>query len=82
MTQEGWAALLGYSEPTVRRWERGVAVPTAEAEAALVAHCSERGLFRTYTSGPLAGLTITPEWLADMLAQARLGGFAAPGVQP
>jgi non-specific serine/threonine protein kinase len=78
VTQEGWATLLGYSEPTVRRWERGSAVPTADAEAAIVAVCRERGLFRTYTRGPLAGLTLTPELLRDLLAQARIGGALEP----
>jgi predicted ATPase/transcriptional regulator with XRE-family HTH domain len=78
VTQEGWAALLGFSEPTVRRWERGTAVPTAEAEAAIVQACQARGLFRSYTSGSLAGLTLTPMLLRDLLAQARLGGALEP----
>ncbi len=30
LTQQGWAALLGYSVATVRRWETGSALPNAE----------------------------------------------------
>ena len=59
VTQDGWASLLGYSGPTVRRWERGSAVPTADAEAAIVETCQARGLFRAYASGPIAGLDDT-----------------------
>lgn len=85
VTQEGWALLLGYSAPTVKRWERGAAVPTAEAEAAIVAVCRAHGLFRPYQSGPLAGVSVTPELLADLLAHARFGGgmpeAAAPTVE-
>jgi predicted ATPase len=85
VTRDGWALRLGYSAPTVKRWESGAAVPTADAEQALIALCRERGLFRAYTRGPLAGFTLTPEWLGDLLAQARLDhsrqppGSGAPG---
>lgn len=72
VTQQGWAGWLGYSVATVRRWETGAAAPTAEAEAALVAECERRGLFRTYDAGPLRGFTLTPDILRDVLAQARL----------
>ena len=72
VSQPGWAALLGVSEVTVRRWERGVAVPTAQMERALVELCHEHHLFQTYRSGPLAGGAFTPELLRDLLAEARL----------
>src|SRR5215211_5209053 len=72
VTQAGWAAWLGVSEKTVRRWERGVLVPNAEAEQALLGECHKRGLFRTFDQGSLRGLTLTPERLQDLLAEARL----------
>src|SRR5215510_6987578 len=71
VTQEGWAAILSYSVATVRRWETGSAVPPAEAEAALVQQCQQHGLFRTYDAGPLRGLSLTPELLRTMRAEAR-----------
>src|SRR5712692_11880009 len=45
VTQQGWAAWLGYSVATVRRWESGTAAPTAEAEEALLVYCEQNGLF-------------------------------------
>jgi len=72
VTQQGWAASLGYSVATVRRWEAGEALPTAEAEEGLISLCRERGLFHTYESGPLRGLTLTPELLRSALAEGRL----------
>jgi predicted ATPase/DNA-binding transcriptional regulator YiaG len=72
LTQEGWAAQLGLSDVTVRRWERGAAVPTAHAETALLDWCREKNLLRPYDSGPLRGITLTPELLGDVLAAARL----------
>jgi predicted ATPase/transcriptional regulator with XRE-family HTH domain len=82
VTQPGWAALLGVSETTVRRWERGAAAPTADVERALLAHCRERGLFRTFTHGPLRGLTLNPELLRDALAEARLSAGATGAAPP
>ena len=73
VTQEGWAGLLGVGVNTVGRWESGAAVPNADAEHQLVVVCRDRGLFRTYADGPLAGLNLTPEALRDLLAEARLG---------
>ena len=32
VTQDGWAALLGYGRATVHRWERGEAVPGPDAD--------------------------------------------------
>jgi predicted ATPase/transcriptional regulator with XRE-family HTH domain len=72
ITQEGWAAQLGLSDVTVRRWERGAAVPTAHAETALVAWCHEQRLFRTFDTGPLGGVALTADLLSDLLAGARL----------
>src|SRR5207302_10209304 len=72
ITQPGWAAWLGYSVATVRRWESGTAGPTAEAEDALVAYCAQKGLFRTFDDGRSPSFTLTPELLRDLLAEARL----------
>jgi DNA-binding XRE family transcriptional regulator len=76
VTQDGWATWLGVSRKTVQRWEAGAAVPDPMAEEALVELCRQRGLFRAFEHGPLRGLTLTPEMLRDLLAEARLG--AAP----
>src|SRR3712207_2895453 len=73
LPQQAWADLLGVGRGTVRRWESGEAAPNAVAEQALLAYCRDRGLFRAFSSGPLAGLTLTPELLSDWLAEARLG---------
>ncbi len=81
ITQEGWAARLGYSARTVQRWERGTVVPDAAAEAAFVALCQETGAFRSYDHGPLAGFAPTAAWLQDLLARARLGTPAAAAVR-
>lgn len=72
ITQDGWAAQLGYGRATVRRWESGATVPSAGAEAEIVALCHEKRLFRRFDDGPLAGIDVTPEWIADVLAAARL----------
>ena len=82
ITQDGWAAHLGYGRATIRRWEAGQTVPSADAEAAIIALCTERRLFRTFTDGPLAGVNVTPEWIADLLAAARLNPDQAPPVRP
>jgi predicted ATPase/transcriptional regulator with XRE-family HTH domain len=72
VTQDGWAAQLGVSGPTVRRWESGATAPNAEAEVALLAACAAYALFRRYDHGPLAAITVTPAWLSELLAQARI----------
>ena len=87
VTQDGWAAWLGYSRATVQRWERGDATPTADAEAAILRVCEERGLFRAFESGPLAGINVTPSLLRALLADARLAAAepanpAPHGAQP
>jgi predicted ATPase/DNA-binding XRE family transcriptional regulator len=82
LTQEGWAVRLGYSRRTLVRWERGDAVPDAAAEDALIALCREQDLFRHYDHGPLAGCTVTVEWLRTLLAAARLGPAADTGAAP
>jgi predicted ATPase/transcriptional regulator with XRE-family HTH domain len=72
-TQEGWGARLGYSDKTVRRWERGETAPDAAAEAALLELLRAEGLLRSYTAGPLRGLTLTEVALRQLLAEARSG---------
>src|SRR5262245_27521623 len=84
VSQAGWVALLqlaaqeqklaiAASEDTLQRWEAGRSIPDAAAEAAIIAVCRERGLLRTYSSGALAGETITAESLQSLIAEARLG---------
>ena len=43
VTQEGWAAWLGYGRRTVQRWERGETVPDASATAAILELCGKWG---------------------------------------
>ncbi|MGH2350342.1 MAG: AAA family ATPase, partial [Chloroflexota bacterium] len=84
-TQEGWAARLGVSRKTVQRWESGERAPDPGAEAAILRYCQEAGLFRSFTHGPLAGLTLTEEGLRDLFAGARWRGTrqeAAPPLRP
>jgi transcriptional regulator with XRE-family HTH domain len=80
VTQDGWATWLGVSRKTVQRWEGGATLPDPLAEDALVGLCRERGLFRSFEQGPLRGIALTPEWLRDLLAEARLG--ATPSAPP
>lgn len=82
ITQDGWAAQLGFGRATIRRWEAGQTVPSADAETAIISLCTERRLFRMFTDGPLAGISVTPEWIIDLLAAARLNIDAAPPHQP
>jgi predicted ATPase/transcriptional regulator with XRE-family HTH domain len=73
VTQEGWAAQLGVGRRTVQRWEQGLVVPDPTAEAAILEWCEARASFRRYEQGALAGISVTPTWLSDLLAEARLG---------
>ncbi len=82
ITQDGWAAQLGYGRATIKRWEAGEAVPSAGAEALLIEACRERGLFRAFEQGPLRGKTVTPESLRDLLVEARLGTSPSQVRQP
>ena len=82
VTQEGWATQLGLGRTTIQRWERGELPPDAKAEAVLLALCRERGLFRRYATGPLAGVELTAEWLAALLAAARLSRLEPAMPQP
>jgi predicted ATPase/DNA-binding XRE family transcriptional regulator len=83
VTQEGFAAQLGFSRRTIRRWEQGEAVPDAAAERALLAYCRDHALFRHFALGPLQGVSLTPESLRELLADARLGAAtAAAAPQP
>ncbi len=77
VSQESWAAQLGYSRSTVHRWEAGTVAPDAAAEQALVVCCGERRLFRHHKRGPLAGQTLSADWLHDLLAEARRGSVPA-----
>ncbi|MGH2588169.1 MAG: helix-turn-helix domain-containing protein, partial [Dehalococcoidia bacterium] len=77
-TQEGWAARIGVSRSTVRRWERGERPPDPGAEAAILAYCREANLFRSFDRGPLTGLNLTPDLLQDLIAGARLGSNRQP----
>jgi predicted ATPase/transcriptional regulator with XRE-family HTH domain/Tfp pilus assembly protein PilF len=72
LTQAGWAAWLGYGRATVQRWEQGEAIPDASALQAIVAFCHEKGLFRSYSDGPLRGKTLTRDFLSESVADARL----------
>jgi predicted ATPase len=73
VTQAGWAAWLGFGRTRVQSWERGAVVPDAGAVTALIAVCHDKGLFRPYRHGPLAGQTLTAAGLELLLAEARLG---------
>ena len=79
VTLDGWAARFEVGRTTVQRWERGDTAPTAAVEVALIEYCHEAALFRTYTSGPLTGVTLTPSLLSDLLAEAR---WRSPGSEP
>src|SRR5215211_1597864 len=72
VTQEGWAAQLGVGRRTVQRWEQGLVVPDPVAEAAILEYCKARSLYQRYAEGALRGVVVTPEWLRDLLAGARL----------
>ncbi|HEX5506424.1 MAG TPA: helix-turn-helix domain-containing protein [Thermomicrobiales bacterium] len=71
VTQEGWAARLGYGRRTIQRWERGDGAPDAAATEALVRLCGDLRLFRSYRQGALAGLALTPDLLRDLVAETR-----------
>ena len=70
VTQAGFAAQLGVGTRTVERWERGSVAPDATAEAELLAYCDRQGLYRHFDEGVLAGMTLSPGWLRNLLAAA------------
>src|SRR6266508_3374049 len=74
VTQEGWAARLGVSRKTVQRWESGERAPDPGAESQILRYCQDAGLLRSFSRGPLAGLTLTEEGLRDLFAEARWRG--------
>jgi predicted ATPase/transcriptional regulator with XRE-family HTH domain len=84
ITQEGWAAQLGYGRRTVQRWEQGRQAPDARAAVEILALCGRLHLLRSCRSGSLAGLTLDADRLEALLADARLahgrpgGGVEAP----
>ena len=71
LTQQEWARRLGYSAASLRRWESGAAVPSAQAEAILLERCQADGLFRAYAHGRLQHLEALPRLLSEVLAEAR-----------
>ncbi|HEX6508124.1 MAG TPA: helix-turn-helix domain-containing protein [Chloroflexota bacterium] len=71
VTQEGWAARLGYARRTIQRWEGGESPPDAPATEALVNLCDKLALFHRYNRGPLAGKLLGPDELRQLLAEAR-----------
>jgi DNA-binding transcriptional regulator YiaG len=73
-TQVGWAARMGVSRKTVQRWESGARAPDPGAATEIVRYCREAGLLRALDHGPLAGQTLTEEYLFDLLAGARWRG--------
>jgi transcriptional regulator with XRE-family HTH domain len=62
VSQEGWAARLGYGRRTIQHWEHGDLPPDTDATQALIAVCEDLRLFRTYRDGALAGVSLSPEW--------------------
>jgi len=78
VSQEGWAARLGYGRRTIQHWERGELTPDAAATEALVHACQEHRLFREYREGALAGLPISADWLRAVMTEARLTHRSQP----
>ncbi|HZU76771.1 MAG TPA: AAA family ATPase, partial [Dehalococcoidia bacterium] len=79
LTQDGWAARLGYGRRTVQRWEQGAAVPDAAAEQAILAFCAEAGLFSRLAQHHVLQGEATAATLQASLAAARLAPpVAAP----
>jgi DNA-binding transcriptional regulator YiaG len=72
VSQEGWAARLGYGRRTIQHWEHGEFPPDAEATESLLRLCQELQLFREYRAGALGGLQVTADWLRTMVTEARL----------
>ena len=59
ISQEGWAARLGYGRRTIQRWEHAELAPDAAATDALVRLCADYGLFREHRNGVLSGRTLS-----------------------
>jgi predicted ATPase/DNA-binding XRE family transcriptional regulator len=72
VSQEGWAARLGYGRRTIQHWEHGALPPDSAATESLIRLCQDLGLFREYREGALAGCMVTADWLRGLLAEARL----------
>ncbi len=67
--RRSWASAAAHFSPRKRR---AAARPDAEAPVALTG--AERGLLHTYYHGPLRGVTVSPELMRDLLAEAHPGG--------
>jgi len=72
VSQDGWAARLGYGRRTIQHWERGEFAPDPEATESLIQLCQDLRLFREYRVGVLAGVNLSAEWLRTAATDARL----------
>jgi predicted ATPase/DNA-binding XRE family transcriptional regulator len=72
ISQEGWAARLGYGRRTIQHWEHGDSSPDPAATEVLIALCEHVRLFRSYRHGALAGVSLSPDWLRAAATDARL----------
>jgi predicted ATPase len=82
ISQEGWAARLGYSRKTVQRWEHGETLPDEAAEEAIVSAARESGAFRRIAARSPAGMHLSEDLVRDSLTAARLAGPVRPPDQP
>jgi predicted ATPase/DNA-binding CsgD family transcriptional regulator/DNA-binding XRE family transcriptional regulator len=73
LSQDDWAGRLGVSRRSVQRWETGERPPNPAAETAIVGYCTRTGLCRVYGAGLLSGVEVTPAWLRQVIADARVG---------
>jgi len=78
VSQEGWAARLGYARRTIQHWEHGELPPDADATEAVIRLCQDLRLMREYREGALAGHTVSADWLRSLVAEARLAHRTSP----
>jgi predicted ATPase/DNA-binding XRE family transcriptional regulator len=81
VSQEGWAARLGYGRRTIQYWERGDLAPDADATEAIIRLCGDLGLLHEYRSGPLASVAVNGDWLRALVSEARLAHLASHAAQ-
>jgi predicted ATPase/DNA-binding XRE family transcriptional regulator len=72
VSQEGWAARLGYGRRTIQHWEHGELPPDPDATESVIQLCGELRLFRDYHEGALTGITLSADWLRAAATDARL----------